>query len=99
MRRLSELNKLAIVQLDANISQKLWIKSATTLFDLGDGLSINDPNEIENAYVYYVKAISVVAEIIPKLRDFKDSDRDYKLLRSVGDSIILAESWCNDRQS
>ena len=85
-RRLSELNKLATVQNDNKFNMKMWCRTAANLFDKGETSQTIVKLELktqEDSYVFLFKGISIVVEIIPKLKDFKDSDKDYAALRNV----------------
>ncbi|KAJ3404460.1 hypothetical protein HDV05_007180, partial [Chytridiales sp. JEL 0842] len=86
-RSVAELAKEADVKLvPSQHSVRSWMSSAGTLFDKATEQRLMD--DAENAYIYMLRGVSIVLEIIPKHPDFKQSDTAYRELRGRMDSYI-----------
>lgn len=86
MRSLSDLNALALVKRDVNFPVKHWCKTASNL--LIKGRTSQSENKIEDAYIYYLKAITIIVEIIPNLADSKEESIKISVLRKQAKDVI-----------
>ena len=60
---------------------KMWIRSATLLFD--QGLEHSSNGKLDEAFVSLLKGVTIMLEIVPNLDEFKKTDELYVNARNV----------------
>ncbi|KAK9711033.1 ubiquitin-specific protease doa4 [Basidiobolus ranarum] len=65
---LAKLKKESVIQFDSRYPLKAWIVSADKLYNQAQRAL--DGGDLEAAYIYYLKATSIVVDYIPKHKEF-----------------------------
>ncbi|KAL7749620.1 ubiquitin-specific protease doa4 [Sorochytrium milnesiophthora] len=84
--KMAALREKAKVQSMPSALASMWLKTAEKLFSEGDAMLAR--RCYEDAYVYYMRAVSVVLEVAPKATGFRKNDRFFQALRDKAQRVV-----------
>ncbi|ORX87736.1 cysteine proteinase [Basidiobolus meristosporus CBS 931.73] len=90
---IAELRKKSTIQFDSKYPLKSWIVSANKLYD--QAKLAHDADDLEAAYIYFLKSTSIVIDYIPKHKEFSKfakSEAYIQLKKKIFEAIPVFES-------
>ncbi|KAF9127736.1 ubiquitin-specific protease doa4 [Mortierella sp. 14UC] len=89
-KKIKSLIDAAKVQRDPKVTLRSYVRSANTILNLADTARVK--GDMEGAFVNYLKATTIVCEIVTQAKDFDKNDPAYVAVRKrVGDLISDTE--------